>query len=113
MVNFAIKYDKKGILKFAPLQSPIGLQLREQYKISPQIDSLVFINNGKSTIYAEAALNICGYLNYPAKLLVIFKIIPLFISNPIYKWIAKNRYKWFGKKETCMVPSENVKARFL
>ncbi len=113
MVNFAIKNDKKALLKFAPLQSEIGKKLRQQYQISPQIDSLIFIYNGNAKVYADAALSICYFLNYPAKLLVAFKVFPLFISNPIYKFIAKNRYKWFGKTETCMIPTQQVKNRFL
>lgn len=113
MVNFAIRNDKQGKIKFAPLQSEIGKKLREQYQVPPEIDSLVFIDKGKATVYAQAALNSCSYLDYPAKLLVILKIFPLFISNPVYKWIAKNRYRWFGKSETCMIPTQNVKARFL
>lgn len=113
MVNFAIKYDKMAKLKFTPLQSPIGIQLKQQYNIPLHVDSVIFIENGKAKIYANAALSICKYLDYPAKLLVIFKILPRFISNKVYKWIAKNRYSWFGKTESCMVPNTEVKNRFL
>lgn len=113
MVNFAIKNDKEATLKFAPLQSEIGKKLKEQYKIPNQIDSLVFIHNNTAKIYANAALSICSFLNYPAKLLVVFKVIPSFISNPAYKWFAKNRYRWFGKTESCMIPTADVKSRFL
>jgi len=58
-------------------------------------------------------VGIARYLDWPAKILYGFIIIPRFIRNPFYKWIAKNRYRFFGKKETCMIPTPDVKSRFL
>ncbi|MBP8114586.1 MAG: DUF393 domain-containing protein [Chitinophagaceae bacterium] len=113
MVNFAIRNDKKGKLKFAPLQSEIGVNLKKQFQISPTADTVIFIENGKSYTYAKAAIRISKYLDWPAKAFNVFRIIPSFISQPLYKWFAKRRYKWFGKKETCMIPTAEVKARFL
>ena len=113
MVNFAIRNDKKAILKFAPLQSEAGKRLTEEYKIASEIDSVLFIEQGKVYSYSDAAIGIAKYLRGPAKVLYGLIIIPKFIRQPFYKWIAKNRYKWFGKKEACMVPTPDVKARFL
>lgn len=113
MVNFVIKNDSKANIKFAPLQSNTGQTLRIQYSIDPKADTLVFIEKNKAYTYARAAIRVCKYLDWPAKMLYAFIIIPSFISNSIYKWIAKNRYKWFGKKETCMIPNEDIKFRFL
>lgn len=113
MVNFAIRNDKAARLKFAPLQSATGEALRKQYNISPETDSLIFIENNKAYTYADAALGIAKYLDWPAKALFAFRIFPSFISNPFYKWVAKNRYKWFGKKDACMIPTPDVKSRFL
>ena len=113
MVNFAIRNDKKGKLKFAPLQSEIGVNLKKQFQISPTADTVIFIENGKSYTYAKAAIRISKYLDWPAKAFNVFRIIPSFISQPLYKWFAKRRYKWFGKKETCMIPTADIKARFL
>lgn len=113
MVNFAIRNDPKAVLKFAPLQSDAGKALQQQLTIAPEIDSLVFIENGKAYVYADAALRITKHLRWPAKMLYAFIIVPSFIRTPVYKWIAKNRYKWFGKKETCMIPTPAVKSRFL
>ncbi|HPH23167.1 MAG TPA: DCC1-like thiol-disulfide oxidoreductase family protein, partial [Chitinophagaceae bacterium] len=58
-------------------------------------------------------LKICKHLSFPVKFLFILILVPAFIREPIYKWVAKNRYKWFGKKETCMIPSKEVKELFL
>ncbi|MBG9374723.1 thiol-disulfide oxidoreductase DCC family protein [Panacibacter sp. DH6] len=113
MVNFAIRNDSNGRLKFSPLQSATGTALRKQYAIPEETDSLVFIENGKAYTYADAALRIAAYLDWPAKSLFALRIFPSFISNPLYKWIAKNRYKWFGKKDACMLPTPAVKRRFL
>lgn len=113
MVNFAIRHDKKTILKFAPLQSDAGKLLKEKYKISTEIDSAILIEDDTVYTYSDAALHIAKHLKWPAKILYGFIVIPKFIRQPIYKWIARNRYKWFGKKEECMIPTPDVKARFL
>jgi len=113
MVNFAIRNDKQSRLRFAPLQSEAGKQLQQHYHISSDIDSLIFIDNKRAYTYAAAALRIAKYLSYPAKAFYLLRIVPGFISNAVYKWIAKNRYQWFGKKEECMIPTPDVKARFL
>ena len=113
MVNFAIRNDKKAILKFAPLQSQAGKRLKEEYKIAPGIDSVILIDQDKVYTYSDAAVRISKYLRWPAKILYGLLIIPKFIRQPFYKWVAKNRYKWFGKKEECMVPTPEVRARFL
>ncbi len=113
MVNFAIRRDKKGILKFAPLQSDAGKRLKEEYTIGAGIESVIFIDNGKAYTYSDAAIRIARYLQWPAKAFYGFIIVPKFIRQPFYKWIARNRYKWFGKKEECMVPAPNIRTRFL
>ena len=113
MVNFAIRNDKKGKLKFAPLQSSAGEQLKERFHISPTADTIVFIDKEQHYTYAKAAIRICKYLDWPAKVMYAFIIIPSFISQPFYKWFAKRRYKWFGKKESCMIPTPEVRSRFL
>ncbi len=113
MVNFAIRNDKKATLKFAPLQSDAGKELTAQYAIPPSTDTVVFIDNGKAYTYAKAAIRIAKYLDWPARGLYAFAIVPSFISQPIYKWVARNRYKWFGKKDACMIPTPEIRERFL
>ena len=113
MVNFAIRNDKKAMLKFAALQSETGKRLKESYKIPPDIDSVIFIENNQVYTYSDAAIRIAKYLRWPAKALYGLIVIPGFIRQPVYKWIAKNRYKWFGKREECMIPSPGVRERFL
>ena len=113
MVNFAIRNDKKSKLRFAPLQSSKGRLLKNQFGIPSSIDTVILIENNKVYTYARAAIRISKYLDWPAKMMYAFIIIPSFISQPLYKWFARHRYMWFGKKEKCMITTEEVKERFL
>jgi predicted DCC family thiol-disulfide oxidoreductase YuxK len=100
-------------LKFAALQSEVGKRLKESLKIQPDIDSVIFIEDSQVYTYSDAAIRITKYLKWPAKALYALIVIPGFIRQPVYKFIAKNRYKWFGKREECIIPSPEVKERFL
>ena len=113
MINLAIRNDRKASLKFATLQSETGKELIDRHHIPPEIDSVIFIEDGKVYTYSDAALRIARYFRWPAKLLYGLIIVPRFIRQPIYKWIAKNRYKWFGKRDQCMIPTPEVNERFL
>lgn len=113
MVNFAIKWNKKRNLRFAPLQTDIGISLRNKFSVPINTDSVVFIEKNQAYIYSTAALKICKHLSFPAKLIYCFIIVPSIIREPIYKWVAANRYRWFGRKETCMIPTNEIKNLFL
>ena len=113
-VNFAIKRDREKKLKFTTLQGETAKQLLRQYNISlTSLSSVVFIDNGKAYTQSSAALRICKYLNGGWKLFFGLMIIPKFIRDAFYNIIARYRYKWFGKKETCMVPTPELRERFL
>ena len=113
-VTFVIKRDKKAQIKFAPLQSNTGKVLLEQYHLPvDQMESFIFIENDKAYNRSTAALRVCRHLKGLWPLCYGLIIVPKFIRDGIYKWIAKNRYKWFGKKNECMVPTPALKARFL
>lgn len=113
-VNFVIKRDKATHLKFAALQSDAGQQLLQRYRLPHDVfNSFVLIEDGLVYTQSTAALKLCKYLTGLWPLLYGFIIVPPFIRNGLYKWIAKNRYKWFGKKEQCLVPTADLKNRFL
>lgn len=113
-VNFTIKRDKKNKIRFAPLQSIVGKQLVQQYGLpADDLRSFIFIENNIVYTRSAAALRVCKYLSGLWPLCYGLIIVPAFIRNGIYDWIAKNRYKWFGEKEECMIPSPEVKAKFL
>ena len=113
-VQFIIKRDPKNYFRFAALQSEQGQLLLEQHGIPPDvIDTIVLVENSKTYTQSTAALRIARKLNRLWFLLYIFIIIPPFIRNPIYRFISRNRYKWFGKKDSCMMPDPELKSRFL
>lgn len=112
-VQFIIKRDPQGYFKFAALQSEAGLELKEKYGISNHIDSFILIEDEIVYKFSDGALRVCKNLNGLWKYLYIFILVPRPIRNSVYKFIAKNRYRWFGKKESCMIPSPEVRSRFL
>ncbi|SRX56174.1 thiol-disulfide oxidoreductase DCC family protein [Aequorivita sp. CIP111184] len=113
-VTYIIQRDKKNIFKFAALQSEIGKQLVAKFKIdTKKVDSIIFIDGEKHYEKSTAALRISKDLSGAYPLLFGFMIVPKFIRNAVYDYIARNRYKWFGKKESCMIPTAELKERFL
>jgi predicted DCC family thiol-disulfide oxidoreductase YuxK len=114
-VQFIIKHDKKDVFRFVALQSELGQEILTYIGIdSKNIDSIVLYEPGVAYYYkSDAALQIAKSLNGLYSLGVIFKIIPIGIRNKLYDYIAKNRYKWYGKKESCMIPSPELKMKFL
>jgi len=113
-VNFTLKRNKKANIRFAPLQSEAGQKLLQQYNLPVKdMESFVFIENGKAYQRSTAALKVCRYLRGLWPLSYGLIIVPRFIRDGIYNWIAKNRYKWFGVQQSCMIPTPEVRARFL
>jgi predicted DCC family thiol-disulfide oxidoreductase YuxK len=112
-VNFVIKKDRMNAIKFSPLQSIAGAQLKEQYGIGDDLKSFIFIENGKAYKKSTAALHVCKYLKGIYKIGFLGILIPTFLRDLVYDYIAKNRYKWFGQKDTCMIPSAEIRAKFL
>ena len=113
-VKFVMKQEKKQELYFTSLQSSVGLEILNYYKIDAStIDSLVLIEKNKAYIKSTAALRLSKYLKGIYALGYIFIIVPPFIRNWVYDFIAKNRYKWYGKQDSCIIPDENLAKRFL
>ena len=113
-VQFIIKHDKHQQFHFASLQGTAAAQLLPAHlTISQGVDSIVFLENGKFYTKGTAALRIAKYLKFPINLSYVFMLVPAFIRNVVYDWIARNRYKWFGKKEVCWLPSPELSSRFL
>jgi len=113
-IQFIIRHDKKGKFRFASLQSDFGkMQIKKNQIDTSKTDSVIYIYNNKAYIQSDAALKIVRQLNSAWPFLYILIVIPKFLRNWIYNYIAKNRYKWFGKKESCMIPNPELKSRFL
>jgi predicted DCC family thiol-disulfide oxidoreductase YuxK len=113
-VQFIIKHDKKNRFRFASLQSGTGQHLLEQYNLpADQLNSFILIENGKAYTRSTGALKVAKKLSGIWPMLYTFMIIPKIFRDSIYDWVARNRYKWFGKKNECMIPAPELKARFL
>ena len=100
---------------FAPLQGEAGKQIIQKFHLdTSKTDSILLYSEEKGLqIKSSAALAIASKLGFLRNLLTIFYIIPPFIRNWVYDYIAKNRYKWYGKKEACMIPTPELQAKFL
>lgn len=112
-VQFIIKRDPKGFYKFASLQSEIGQKLIKQHNIPANLDSFILVTDEKWYAKSSAALHVCKNLTGLWKTLYPLLIIPRPIRDFFYHIIANNRYKWFGKKDHCILPSSEMRKRFL
>jgi predicted DCC family thiol-disulfide oxidoreductase YuxK len=114
-VQFIIKHDKKDVFRFIALQSDLGTTILNQLKIDiTKVDSIILYEPGIAYyIKAEAALKITQSLSGFYKMLYYLNIFPTGLKSAVYEIMAKNRYKWFGKKEACMIPTPELKAKFL
>jgi len=114
-VQFVIKHDTKDLFRFIPLQSDLGQKILNHIGINRQnTDSIVLYEPGKAYFYkAEAALKIVSEFGGMYKLLNIFSLFPKFICDAIYDYIAKNRYRWYGKQDVCMMPNPELATKFL
>ena len=114
-VQYVIKHDSKDKFMFTALQSEVGQQIIKEYNIdTAKTDSiLLYTPEVRISSKSTAALKIAFQLGFPNNLLCVFFIIPPFVRNYVYDYIAKNRYKWYGKKESCMIPTPELKSKFL
>jgi predicted DCC family thiol-disulfide oxidoreductase YuxK len=114
MVNFIIRQDKHKKFRFAALQSEAGQKLLKEYKLpAEKFESFILIDKGKVYKSSTAGLRLYNQLPWYWKWTQLFWVFPAFIRNGVYNFIAKHRYKWFGKKDSCMVPGPDVRSRFL
>ena len=113
-VNKLIKMDVKKVFKFASLQSEFARSFFPGHLINHKdFDTILFYKNGQFYDRSNAVLNICKALGGRFNVFLIGYIIPRFMRDTLYRLVAKNRYKWFGKKDQCVVPTDDLKERFL
>ena len=113
-INLVIRKDKKDFFRFAALQSEAGKKIMADHGIvMPDPDTFIFIENGKIYNRSSAALHIAKHMDGLWKLFFAFIIVPPFLRDLFYRLIAKNRYKWWGVRESCMIPTPEVRKKFL
>jgi predicted DCC family thiol-disulfide oxidoreductase YuxK len=114
-VNYIITHDKKDVFRFTALQSEIGQKIVSEHNIdTSKTDSILLYSKEHGIRYkSTATLIITKHLGFPRNLMTIFLIIPPFIRNWVYDYIAQNRYKWYGKRKSCMIPTPGLQKKFL
>jgi len=113
-VQFVINNDRKAKFLMGSLQSKEGNELAKKFNVdAEELRTFILIENDKAYQKSTAALRVTKKLNGLWPLLYIFIIIPPFLRNAVYDFIASNRYKWFGKKETCWIPDPELRSRFI
>lgn len=112
-VNFIIRRDTANQFKFAPLQSETGRELSRKHGIGEDIDSIILVEDGRAYTHSTAALRIARRLGGLMSLAYGFTVVPVPIRDFFYKTFAKYRYRLFGRKDVCMVPTPEVRKRFL
>ena len=113
-VNFLIKQDKKNVLKFASLQSAYAQNVVPKALLNHEkLDSIIVYTDGKFYDRSIAVLKLCKILGGLFTVFLIGYLLPRFIRDGLYSFIANNRYRWFGKTEQCRVPTAELKKRFL
>lgn len=113
-INYIIDHDDKNQFVFAPLQSEIAKKLLEPHNISHEsLHSIILIHKNKVYQKSNAVLKIVSYLRGISRILVIGYILPRFLRDKCYDFIAKRRYRWFGKYDACRMPTPEMKAKFL
>jgi len=113
-VNWVMAHDKDSQFKFSSLQSAYGRQIVEQYNLGGDyLNTIVLLDNEKVYLRAEAVLRILKHLGGFYRLLYIFNDLPSPILNFFYNIVAKYRYRWFGKRDTCRLPTELEKSKFI
>ena len=113
-VQYVVKRDSSSTIRFASLQSGAGRRLLEEHKIDANyIDSLVLFEEERFSVSSNAALRTLSYFDGWERHLIFLSVVPRSLRDLVYRFIAKNRYKWFGRREQCMVPTAELSKRFL
>jgi predicted DCC family thiol-disulfide oxidoreductase YuxK len=125
-VQFIIDHERAPTLGFAPLQSDLASERLEEAMGEAATkalvlgatgngdpDTIVLLEDGKAYTHSTAALRIAAHLGAPWRWAFVFYVIPRAIRDVVYRWIARNRYRWFGKSESCRVPTPELRARFV
>lgn len=112
-VNFIIRHDADKKFRFAPLQSEIGQELKAKHDVGDDIDSIVLVEDDEAYMHSTAGLRIARTMGGIWSLAYIFIVVPAPIRDILYRTFAKYRYRLFGRKDACMLPTPDVRERFL
>lgn len=113
-VQWVLRHDRQGVFRFAALQSKTGQQLLLRFGMRQnQLDTTVLVDGDRIFTHADAGLEIVRRLGGAWALLGIFRLVPRALRNSVYNWVARNRYRWFGRRESCLLPRPEWQERFV
>lgn len=113
-VRFILEHEKGPALRFAPLQSPAGARLLRRFGFDPaDAKTFVLIEGGAAYVKSDAAIRAAAYLRGAGKLLALLRFVPRPVRDAAYDVVARNRYRWFGRRDACMAPAAELRARFI
>lgn len=112
-VAFILAHERDDSIRFTTAQSETGRALLSEFGLDPEnLSTFVFIEGGTAHVRSDAALEVAQHLRLPWRMLRVFRIVPRRLRDSIYRLIARNRYRWFGKRESCVAPTPELRSRF-
>lgn len=112
--QFVLKWDRAGVFRLASMQGEVGASLYRRFGIDPRNpESLIVVDGDRALRDSDAVLAIYGGLGWPWRAARVFSFVPRAIRDPVYRWVARNRYRIFGRRETCWIPSREQARRVL
>lgn len=113
-VQFILRHDNTAVFKFASIQSDVGREIYRTYGLDPNdIQTFLVLTKGRALLRSDAAIEVARQFGGLWRLFIAFKVIPRELRDWAYSFVARHRYHWFGRRDTCMIPSEDVRRRFL
>ena len=112
-IKVFMKNDAKGVIRFVQLQDKIGEELINHSAIEKEDETVILLQYGRIYTHSDVAIKISKFLSFPYRLMAVFAILPKTFRDYGYRWISKNRYRWFGRSESCIVMSSDEKERIL
>ena len=112
-VRFVLKRDSKQIFRFAALQSDYARSTLARLDVTPELDTIYLLKGGMLYDRSGAALRIARQLRFPWPMMTVFLIVPKPLRDAVYNWVGRNRYRWFGRTDTCQIPDVDARNRFL
>ena len=114
LVQFVIRHDPAAKFRFAAIQSEIGRKIFQSHGLDPaDLQTFVFLTGGRILLRSDAAIEVVARFGGAWRIFRILRFVPRLVRDVIYSTIARNRYRWFGRKEMCMIPTAEIKGRFL
>ena len=113
-VQFILRHDRGAVFRFVSIQSELGREICRTSGLDPDdMQTFLVFTNGRVLLRSDAALEVAKQFGGLWRLLVLFKVVPRRLRDWVYSFVARHRYRWFGRRDSCMIPSEKVRQRFL